>query len=148
MGELAERFQILDPGLPSLRVAGTQRRAQLAAYKVPRRIAIMKELPYGPSGKVRADALRAMMAGDQPVDGEQDAGSRVLEIARRTFRSRIELSSASVPETTPGWDSMAHLEFVVALETAFGIHLSSQAIMNMTSLGAAVAIVEGARRDG
>ena len=123
-------------------------RTKLAAYKVPRRIVILDGLPYGPSGKVRADALRAIFTGDQQPAGPQGAAERVLDIARRSFRSQIELSSASMPETTPGWDSMAHLEFVMALETAFGIRLSSQDIMNMTSLGAAVAIVEGARGHG
>src|SRR5262249_24986876 len=123
-------------------------RSQLAAYKVPRRVVILKALPYGPSGKVRADELRAIIAGDQQPAEERGSADRVLDIARRSFRSTIVLSAASTPEPTPGWDSMAHLEFVMALEAAFGIRLSSHDIMNMTNLGAAVAIVEGARRHG
>jgi long-chain acyl-CoA synthetase len=120
-------------------------REKLAAYKVPRRIVILKALPYGPSGKVQADALRAIIAAAHPADGADGGADRVLEIARRSFRSQIELTSASVPENTPGWDSMAHLEFVMALEDAFGIHMSSHDIMNLTSLGAAIEIVEAAR---
>lgn len=123
-------------------------RNHLAAYKVPHRIVILKELPYGPSGKVRADELRAIIAGDRQPADERANADRVLDIARRSFRSSIVLSPASTPETTPGWDSMAHLEFVMALEAAFGIRMSSHDIMNMTNLGAAIAIVEGARRHG
>ncbi|HEX3065193.1 MAG TPA: AMP-binding protein, partial [Dongiaceae bacterium] len=120
-------------------------REKLAAYKVPRRIVILKSLPYGPSGKVQVDALRAIIATVHAPDGSDGEEDRVLEIARRTFKSQIGLTPASVPETTPGWDSMAHLEFVLALEDAFGIHLSSHDIMNLTSLAAAIEIVEAAR---
>ena len=123
-------------------------RAHLAPYKVPRRIVILQHLPYGPSGKVRADDLRALIAKGQAEASSKGMDDRVLEIARRCFHSRTELSAESAPETTPGWDSMAHLEFVIALEAAFEIRMSSQDIMNMTSLGAAVAIVEGARGHG
>ncbi len=123
-------------------------RARLAAYKVPRRVVILRELPYGPSGKVRAGELRAAIAAERPAESVRDTADEVLEIARRTFHSQIELSRASMPETTPGWDSMAHLELVVALEAAFAIRLSSQQIMNLTSLGAAVDIVQMARRHG
>ncbi len=120
-------------------------RLTLAAYKVPRRVVILRELPYGPSGKVQADALRAIIAGERQAGVADGAADRVIEIARRSFKSQIELSPASAPETTRGWDSMAHLEFVMALEAAFGIHMSSQDIMNLTSLGAAIEIVETAR---
>ncbi len=120
-------------------------RAYLAPYKVPRRIVILKELPYGPSGKVRADDLRALIGKTQAGAGHEATDRRVLDIARRCFHSHIELSAASVPETTPGWDSMAHLEFVMALEAAFAIRLSSQDIMNLTSLAAAIEIVEAGR---
>lgn len=120
-------------------------RLNLAAYKVPRRVVILKALPYGPSGKVLADALRAIVAGERPAGAAGDAADRVLEIARRSFKSQIELSPASAPETTPGWDSMAHLEFVMALEAAFAIRMSSQDIMKLTSLAAAIEIAEAAR---
>jgi long-chain acyl-CoA synthetase len=120
-------------------------RLNLAAYKIPRSVVILKQLPYGPSGKVLADALRAIIAGERPAVGAGDAADRVLEIARRSFKSQIELSPASAPETTPGWDSMGHLEFVMALEAAFAIRMSSQDIMKLTSLAAAIEIAEAAR---
>ncbi len=123
-------------------------RSHLAAYKIPRLIVILRELPYGPSGKVRIEALRQIILEDRP-DGESGGqAGRVLDIARRCFRSQATLSPASAPDFTPGWDSMAHLEFVMALEAAFGIRLSSQDIMNLTSLAAAIEIVKNARHHG
>jgi long-chain acyl-CoA synthetase len=147
--EVAVAAVVLAPGAStSETILADHCRHHLAAYKIPRRIAILKELPYGPSGKVRNDALRNILQDVRPADESRGPATEVLEIARRCFRSPVDLSAASTPEMTPGWDSMAHLEFVMALEEAFAIRLSSQDIMNVTSLGAAIAIVERARDHG
>lgn len=119
-------------------------RSRLPGYKVPRRIVLVGSLPYGPSGKVRLDALREMLeqgAGDVAAG---DVAGTVLEIARHSFRSRRPLSAETTSEATPGWDSMGHLEFIFALENRFGITLSSHDIMRITTLGQAIETVQAA----
>lgn len=51
------------------------------------------------------------------------------------------------PETTAdqveGWDSLTHLTIMVAIESRFGIRLSTQEIETMTNVGDLVRKIEG-----
>jgi acyl-CoA synthetase (AMP-forming)/AMP-acid ligase II/acyl carrier protein len=117
-------------------------RSRLSDYKVPRRIVFLPSLPYGPSGKVRLEALRAMLEREPDDTPAGDVAAQVLEIARQCFRSRRPLSPETSSEATPGWDSMGHLEFICALEDRFSIGLSSRDIMRITTLALAIETVE------
>jgi acyl carrier protein len=62
---------------------------------------------------------------------------RVREVAADVFG----LSVAEIPpdasnENLPDWDSLRHLELVLAVETEFGVHVSSEAIPTLLSLEA------------
>lgn len=52
-----------------------------------------------------------------------------------------ELSDESSPETHPAWDSLNHLNLVVALEGEFGISLTPEDAMEMRSVGSIRAIL-------
>jgi long-chain acyl-CoA synthetase len=68
--------------------------------------------------------------------------ARIILIAASCFKTLPHLlSSTSHQDNTPGWDSLAHLEFVVALERAFQIRLSPADIMQLTSLAVAERII-------
>lgn len=45
-----------------------------------------------------------------------------------------QLSDESSPDTLPHWDSMTHLNMIVALEAEFGISLSPEQAMEMLSV--------------
>lgn len=45
-----------------------------------------------------------------------------------------QLSDASSPDTLPNWDSMTHLNMIVALEAEFEISLSPEQAMEMLSV--------------
>jgi long-chain acyl-CoA synthetase len=120
-------------------------RGRLAPYKLPSRIHFAGELPKGPSGKVLIDRAREL-ASLPPVERNKPARveipERIIAIASECFKtSACALSLASGQSTTPGWDSLGHLEFVVELENTFGISLSPADIMKLTSLGEAERIV-------
>ena len=67
---------------------------------------------------------------------------RVLSAAAETFRtSASELSEFSTPADVAGWDSLAHLQFIVALEEAFGVTLAPADIIKIDSIGEAERIV-------
>jgi len=58
-----------------------------------------------------------------------DVFSEILEIPAS------ELSDASSPETTDGWDSAKSMEIVVYLEDLYGVQFSAEEIITMMSIG-------------
>jgi len=50
--------------------------------------------------------------------------------------------SESSPETIEGWDSVQHLNFVLALEERFGFQLSPEEMEQMRTVGEAARLVE------
>ncbi|TNE93701.1 MAG: hypothetical protein EP324_02965, partial [Gammaproteobacteria bacterium] len=121
-------------------------RAHLSEYKVPKRILFVNELKKGPSGKIlqeqaRSD-LKKLLETDQGDNETSDHGAIVLSLAARSFKlSQSELSTSSSPENTVGWDSLAHMDLVVALEKHFGIRFSPRDIMQIDSLQRAIELV-------
>jgi acyl carrier protein len=68
---------------------------------------------------------------------------RVYEIVASMLRvPRESLNPDSSPDTVPQWDSLRHLQIVLALEEALGIHLTVEEIEAMQTMGVIVAIVE------
>ena len=47
-----------------------------------------------------------------------------------------EISDASAPATIPAWDSLNHLNLVMALESEFEISLTPEAALEMRDVGA------------
>lgn len=45
-----------------------------------------------------------------------------------------EISLDSTPETLKNWDSLRHMKMVLALETAFGIEIPPERIVEMLSV--------------
>lgn len=52
------------------------------------------------------------------------------------------LSESSSPETVENWDSMQHLNLVLAVEEKFGIQLDPEEIEQMKNIGAVAALVD------
>jgi long-chain acyl-CoA synthetase len=114
---------------------------QLSHYKTPRKWLVQDALPRGPSGKVLVPELRQRLEQQSSADATGNQGNicnRIFAIAAATFKvSPSGLSDESSPETTRGWDSLAHVKFLLALETEFKLKLSSSDITDITDLRAA-----------
>jgi acyl carrier protein len=68
---------------------------------------------------------------------------QVCQIAAETFEvPERDVTRESSPQTLANWDSIAHLNFVLALETRFNIELSAQEMEGVRSVADAVKIVE------
>ena len=52
------------------------------------------------------------------------------------------ITAESSPETIENWDSMQHLNLVLAIEEKFGVQLDPEDIEQMNSIGAVAALVE------
>ena len=53
-----------------------------------------------------------------------------------------KITAESSPETIENWDSMQHLNLVLAIEEKFGVQLEPEDIEQMNSIGAVATLVE------
>lgn len=72
-----------------------------------------------------------------------DLVDRVRRIAADVFKlSLAEVTLEASPETIADWDSVQHLNLVLALEQELGVEFSPEEIERMNSLGAILAVLE------
>ena len=68
---------------------------------------------------------------------------QVRNIASDIFGITAEkITTESSPETIENWDSMQHLNLVLAIEEKFGVQLDPEDIEQMKNIGAVAALVE------
>ena len=68
---------------------------------------------------------------------------RVRSVASDIFGIPADqITAASSPETIENWDSMQHLNLVLAIEEKFGVQLEPEDIEQMKNIGAVAALVE------
>ena len=68
---------------------------------------------------------------------------QVRSIASDIFGVRADkITAESSPETIENWDSMQHLNLVLAIEEKFGVQLEPEDIERMKNIGAVAALVE------
>jgi len=72
-----------------------------------------------------------------------DVFEKVRTIAADILQVRSSaLNAASSPETVNTWDSVQHLNLVVALEESFGFQFSPEEMDSMKNIGQIAGIVE------
>jgi long-chain acyl-CoA synthetase len=115
--------------------------------KLPLEIHIVDDLPRGPAGKVILSEVKEMVTRLRQERGHVAVGldfeQRVLEVAARMFKADMRLLSLdSDASNTPGWNSLAHVEFLLALESEFDLRLAPRDLMTIVSLRDALLVVE------
>jgi acyl carrier protein len=71
------------------------------------------------------------------------AFEQVRAIASDVFGVPVDrLSAGSSPESVENWDSMQHLNLVLAIEEKFGVQLDPEEIEQMKNIGAVAALVD------
>ena len=128
-------------------------RAGLEALKVPKRILSLARIPRGDSGKPKFAALRAHLSealafhSEANRAGESELLHQVINLAALIFRVESStLTSASEPETVPGWDSFTHLSLIIQAEAAFGVRIPAAEVEKINTLGRLAATIEAARK--
>jgi len=67
----------------------------------------------------------------------------VRKLAADVFETKEDaVTLASTPQTVENWDSIQHLNFVLALENRFGIEFSAEEMESMRSIADAVRIIK------
>jgi len=125
--------------------------------KVPSRVFVVDEMPRGPAGKIVLPQVRQIIAERIAAEHDRASGAplaggsggdtrqQVLDIAATCFRTPVaELSLDSEPESTGGWNSLAHMDFLLAIESAFGIRMAPSDMLAIETLGDAVDFVDSA----
>jgi long-chain acyl-CoA synthetase len=118
--------------------------------KLPLEIHLADDLPRGPAGKVVLAEVKAMIEQLrlQPAralgsGGRTDVQETVFAVAGSTFKTDVRaLSLDSDTGNTPDWDSLAHIEFLHALETVFEVRMAPRDVTDIVSLRDAVRVVE------
>lgn len=120
-------------------------RERLEALKVPKRIVAVEAIPRGVSGKPRVDELRALLADEPSVAGDEFRKA-VLELAANTFRIDASgLTPEATPEDVQGWDSFGHINLVLRAERTFGVQIPTAEIAAIRTLGDLAGAIERAR---
>ena len=111
---------------------------------MPKKIFFLSQLPRGRSGKVQLERVREVIEG-QVVDAsaiKENINRSVIRLAARCFKMSAEsLNLGSTADSAVGWDSIAHLEFVVMLERKFGVLFEPHEIMQIHTLEDACRII-------
>ena len=119
---------------------------RLEAYQVPKNIVFVPELPKGPSAKVRLQDTKKIieerLSADQPVENTGGIERTVIAIAAEAFKADpSELSVYTNSKSIDGWDSLAHLVFIVALEKKFSLRFTTAEMMTMDNIRSVIDII-------
>lgn len=61
---------------------------------------------------------------------------RLQEIAREVFRDdSLVLTDSAKPGEVPGWDSLAHMNFMLGVENEFGVEFSDDDFVRFVDIG-------------
>ena len=94
-----------------------------------------------PKAREELDQRMNLLSKNKTLD--ESTESKILTIASSVFRIQLdELTVLSSPENTEGWDSLAHMNFVLELERTFQIDLTTRDIMNINSIERAIEICD------
>lgn len=70
--------------------------------------------------------------------------SRLTRIFRDVLEDEgIDLSPETTADDIEGWDSLSHIQLIVAAEQEFGVRFTSREIMKWNNVGEWVGCIEG-----
>jgi len=119
--------------------------------KLPREIHFFDELPRGPAGKVIVEETKRLVqarrdAAATSVTRDGDLRARVMTVAASVFKCRPEtLHEGSRQDDTQEWNSLAHVELLLAAEVEFGVRISPAEIMRIATLGDLLKVLRSKR---
>jgi long-chain acyl-CoA synthetase len=111
-------------------------RELLEDKKIPKRIIFLDSLPKGSAGKVQIPQLKQLLQLENNQTNPNLTLASFFTLAATVFQiDSKELSLSDRSGQLPGWDSLAHLNLILAIEQAAAINLSVHEIISIDSLG-------------
>ena len=144
-GEIPVACVVLRPGMEADNLQLLQHCAQhLGAHELPKRISFTGQLPRTPSGKViMAQLQHALSLNPVEASAHGNQQADIFALATELFNLPPgALKADSGPANTPGWDSLAHINFVIGLETLFKVRLSPSDVVHMETMDATVRLIQ------
>ena len=144
-GEIPVACVVLRPGMEVDHQQLLQHCAQyLGANELPKRISLTGQLPRTPSGKViTAQLQHALSVSPMAASAHGNQQQDIFALAANLFNLPAGmLKGDSGPANTPGWDSLAHINFVIGLETLFKVRLSPSDVVHMETMDATVQLIK------
>lgn len=119
-------------------------RGRIAPAKLPRVIIAVDKLPRNAAGKVLADEVAALFKGaSKAIDASETLEKQIIAITAGVLsRPETELGMASDSRNTLGWDSLAHMALIAAVEAHFNVTLSTRDILGIARLEHLVTAVQ------
>ena len=69
--------------------------------------------------------------------------TELTDLFREIFvDDEIVLTAATTAADLPGWDSMKHIEIIIAIEQKYGVRFSSRQVEGLRSVGDLVAAID------
>ncbi|SDA62786.1 MULTISPECIES: AMP-binding protein [unclassified Janthinobacterium] len=144
-GDIPVACVVLRPGMEADQQQLLQHCAQhLGTHELPKRISFTGQLPRTPSGKVITAQLQHALS-QSPVEASAHGNQQedIFALATELFNLPAGvLTGDSGPANTPGWDSLAHINFVIGLETLFKVRLSPSDVVHMETMDATVQLIK------
>jgi acyl-CoA synthetase (AMP-forming)/AMP-acid ligase II/acyl carrier protein len=111
-------------------------RSFLESQKVPKRIVVLDAIPRGDAGKPQLAALRGLcLAAIGQNTAAGDLAAQVIAVAAEVFRVQPDaLDCASRAGDVAGWDSFSQLNFLLAIEHRFGVHVPAARVAAIESI--------------
>ena len=144
-GEIPVACVVLRPGMEADQQQLLQHCAQhLGTHELPKRISLTGQLPRTPSGKViTAQLQHALSLAPKEANAHGNQQEDIFALAASLFNLPADvLKGDSGPANTPGWDSLAHINFVIGLETLFKVRLSPSDVVHMETMDATVQLIQ------
>jgi len=117
--------------------------SKLSTYKHPDYIFEFDSLPRGPSGKVPLQTLQKMCEERKEKGDSPNISFKIINLAADMFKVDTNtLSSDSSPETTLGWDSLGHLQLILAVEKHYQISFTAREMMSIERLNDVIRLVQ------
>lgn len=69
--------------------------------------------------------------------------SRLTEVFRDVFESpSLEIGESTTADDVAGWDSLSHIDLIVAVERAFAVSFTTREVMSLASVGDLMRLIE------
>lgn len=68
---------------------------------------------------------------------------KLTAVFKETFQNRdLVIARETTAQDVEGWDSLAHVQLIIAVETAFGIKFKLREIMGMKNVGDMIDLID------
>lgn len=115
---------------------------RVSSIATPQEIVVVDRIPKNKSGKIMRRVLKARYLGHDAGDlstmenREMELQNRLTQVFREVFdNDDITVTPEMTAGDVEGWDSLSHVNLIVAVEARFGITFSQKELLTFRNVG-------------